>query len=74
MLFDLQTDPGEMKNLAGEPALATELERHRKLLAHWNKLTEEADHPILPATQAGKGKKNKAKNKAQKNKAKQKQE
>jgi len=72
LFFDMQADPGEMKNLAALPALATEIERHRTLLADWNKLTEEAEHPILPATQAGKGKKNKAKNKAQRNKAKQK--
>jgi len=66
MFFDLQADPGEMKNLAAEPARATEIERHRRLLADWNKLTEEADHPIQPApqAQAGKGQKNKAKNKA----------
>jgi hypothetical protein len=65
-----------MKNLAAQPALATEIERHRKLLADWNKLTEEADHPIQPApkAQATKGQKNKAKNKAQRNKAKQKTE
>ncbi len=68
MFFDMQADPGEMRNLATQPALATEIERHRNLLADWNKLTEEANHPIQPATQAGKGKKNKA----QKNKAKQK--
>ncbi len=73
MFFDMQTDPGEMKNLAAQPALAPEIERHRKLLADWNKLTEEADHPILanPQGQAGKGKKNKAKTKGQRNKAKQ---
>ena len=71
MFFDLQADPGEMKNLVAEPALATEIERHRKLLADWNKLTEEASHPIQPGPQAqtGKGKKNKAKSKTQKNKA-----
>jgi arylsulfatase A-like enzyme len=76
MFFDMQADPGEMKNLAAQPAAATEVERHRKLLADWNKLTEEAEHPIQPNPQGqgGKGKKNKAKNKAQKNKAKQKQE
>jgi len=74
MFFDLEADPGEMKNLAAQPALATEVERHRKLLADWNKLTEEADHPIQPApkAQATKGQKNKVKNKAQKNKARQK--
>jgi len=73
MFFDMQTDPGEMKNLAAQPALATEIERHRNLLANWNKLTEEADHPVLPTPQgqANKGQKNKAKNRAQKNKTKQ---
>ncbi|MCU0913548.1 MAG: sulfatase-like hydrolase/transferase [Planctomycetes bacterium] len=65
MFFDLQADPGEMKNLIAQPALATEIERHRKLLADWNKLTEEASHTIVPG-QAGK-----AKNKAKQNKAKQ---
>jgi hypothetical protein len=46
MLFDMQADPGEMKNLAGQPALNSEIERHRKLLAQWNKLTEEDKHTI----------------------------
>jgi arylsulfatase A-like enzyme len=46
MFFDMETDPDEMKNLAGQPAVATELDRHRKLLAEWNALTEEADHPV----------------------------
>jgi len=81
MFFDLQADPGEMKNLAAQPALAPEIERHRKLLADWNQLTEEADHPILPvpAGQAKRAQKNKGqsqgqnkgKNKGQKKKAKQ---
>jgi arylsulfatase A-like enzyme len=68
MFFDMQADPGEMKNLAAQPALATEIERHRKLLADWNQLTEEAKYPIQPGPQgkANKGQKNKAKNKAQK--------
>ncbi len=76
MFFDMQADPGEMKNLAAQAAFAKEIERHRKLLADWNKFTEEADHPIQPNPQgqAGKGKKNKAKTGARKNKAKQKQE
>jgi glucosamine-6-phosphate deaminase len=75
MLFDLQADPGEMKNLAAQPARATEMERHRTLLADWNKLTEEACHPVQPApqAQATKAQKNKAKDKAQK-KARQKSE
>jgi arylsulfatase A-like enzyme len=65
MFFDMQADPGEMKNLAAQPALATEIERHRKLLADWNNRTEEASHPIVPGPKAetGKAKKNKAKQK-----------
>jgi arylsulfatase A-like enzyme len=74
MFLDLEADPGEMKNLAAQPALASEIERHRKLLADWNKLTEEANHPIqpAPAAQATRDRKNKAKNKTMKDKAKQK--
>jgi len=49
MLFDMQADPGEMKNLAGQTALAGEIERHRKLLADWNKLTEESKYLIKPS-------------------------
>ncbi|HUU18152.1 MAG TPA: hypothetical protein VMW72_13460 [Sedimentisphaerales bacterium] len=49
MLFDMQADPGEMKNLAGQTALAGEIERHRKLLADWNKLTEESKYMIKPS-------------------------
>lgn len=56
MLFDMQADPGEMKNLAGQAALAKELERHRKMLVQWNKLTEEDKHPIVPTPKAEKNK------------------
>ncbi len=56
MLFDLQADPGEMKNLAGQAALAAELERHRRLLAQWNKSTEEDRHPVQPSPKAAKPK------------------
>jgi len=49
MFFDLQADRGEMKNLAGQTAFAAQIERHRKLLAEWNSLTEEDKHPIKPA-------------------------
>ena len=52
MLFDLESDPGEMKNLAGEAAMAGELERHRQLLAQWNTTTEEAKHPVKPNPEA----------------------
>jgi hypothetical protein len=76
MFFDLEKDPGEMKNLAAQPTLAMELDRHRTLLAEWNQLTEEASHPIqpLPQAQAGKGQKDKGRNKSQGKKARQKNE
>ncbi len=56
MLFDLPADPGEMKNLAGEATLAGELERHRELLAQWNKTTEEDKYPVRPSPKVAKPK------------------
>ena len=49
MLFDLVADPGELKNLATDPAQAGELERHRKMLKEWNDQTELEQHPIAAA-------------------------
>ena len=46
LFFDLATDPGELKNLAGEATLAAEVERHRQLLAQWIETTEEDKHPV----------------------------
>jgi len=65
MLFDMQADPGEMKNLARQAALAGELERHRKLLEEWNKLTEEDKHPAKPTPKAQKNKAQQKKKKKQ---------
>ena len=73
MLFDMDADPGEMKNIATEPAMARELERHRRMLAQWNKLTEEDKHAIVPApkTQKKKTQQNKtSQNKTQQKKKK----
>ncbi len=56
MLFDMQTDPGEMKNLAAQAAYASELARHRKMLADWNKLTKEAKCPIRPGPKSNRAK------------------
>ena len=36
-LFDMQADPGEKKNIAGQPKLATVLADHRKMLADWQR-------------------------------------
>jgi len=60
MLFDMESDPGEMKNLAADAALAAELERHRSLLAQWRKTTEEDKYPVK-ANPAGARQKAKAK-------------
>ena len=49
-------DPGEMKNLAGEPALAGELERHRQLLAQWKQDDGRSKHPVQPSPKAAKPK------------------
>jgi choline-sulfatase len=35
MLFDLQKDPGETRNLAGDQAHSRLLAEHRKLLQEW---------------------------------------
>jgi arylsulfatase A-like enzyme len=56
LLFDLQQDPGEMKNLAGNASLAGELDHHRRLLTQWNKTTEEEKYPLPPAAQAARPK------------------
>jgi len=61
LLFNMQADPGEMKNLAGDATLASELERHRQLLAQWKKVTEEDKYPLQPIPQGAskKGRKQK---------------
>lgn len=33
--FDMETDPGELKNLVGDASLRGELQRHRNLLRQW---------------------------------------
>lgn len=52
MLFDMDSDPGEMRNLAGEAALASQLDRHRQLLAQWRQTTEESKYPVTPSPKA----------------------
>ncbi len=56
LLFDLQSDPREMKNLAAEASRAAELERHRRLLAEWRKTTEEDKSPVSPNPKAARKK------------------
>ncbi len=50
-MFDLQKDPGEMRNLAGDPALAAALNDHRKRLRAWCDETKDTDFlPRLAAS------------------------
>lgn len=40
-LFDMLNDSGETKNLAGDPAYASQLKKHRELFASWLKRTDD---------------------------------
>ena len=40
-LVDLEKDPGEMKNLAADPAFADILARHRQYLREWVETNQE---------------------------------
>ena len=40
-LFDMIKDPGETKNLAADPAYASQLKKHRELFAKWLKMTDD---------------------------------
>ncbi len=57
-LFDLQADPGEMKNLVGDAALATVLAQHRQWLREWMQKTGDAfgKPGATPARRGGKRK------------------
>ena len=52
LLFDLLADPVEMKNLVADKAVASELTRHRQLLAQWKTTTEEDKYPLQAGAQA----------------------
>lgn len=61
MLFDLDADPGELKNLAGPAGLSGELLRHRDLLAEWRAATAEEAGPIKSKKDGPRPKKKKKK-------------
>ena len=42
--FDMEKDPGEMKNLINDSALAGEVARHRSLLQEWLRTSRDAFH------------------------------
>ena len=43
---DVEADPIETKNLAGEATRVDQLQRHRQWLAQWRKTTEEDQYPL----------------------------
>ena len=47
-LYDLRSEPYQVKNLAADPSVADELERHRKLLEGWE--NETGDMGRVPAS------------------------
>ena len=48
-LFDLESDPGEIKTLVAEPEYQVELNRHRKLLLEWVASTDDEFPLVRPA-------------------------
>jgi len=42
-LFDLESDPGEMRNLTGDPAHREVLKIHREMLQMWKRRTERSE-------------------------------
>lgn len=40
-LYDLENDPHEVRNLAGDPKYAAELRRHRNILKEWMKESDD---------------------------------
>lgn len=50
-LYDMEKDPDQVKNLAGDPAFAEELKKHRTLLETW--ITETGDKGEMPESAAG---------------------
>lgn len=46
-LVDLKTDPGELQNLAGDPAYAGELAHERSLLLAWSRATHDTGFPYV---------------------------
>lgn len=53
--FDMEQDPGEMKNLIAQPTLAAEVARHRVFLEQWRKETrdETGMRPDVPKGRRG---------------------
>lgn len=50
-LHDLKEDPGELHNLAGQPALRSALEQHREILSSWLRETGDSFRPPFQTTE-----------------------
>jgi arylsulfatase A-like enzyme len=53
--FDLERDPGELKNLIADSSLAGEVARHRSLLQEWMQATQDKFGLAASAPRTGKG-------------------
>jgi choline-sulfatase len=49
-LVDMERDPGEMTNLAGDPAYATQLNEHRATILAWGRDTGDKRFPYIAVT------------------------
>jgi choline-sulfatase len=45
-LFDLENDPGELKNLATDPAHESVLKEHRRMLKDWKRRADDPFDPV----------------------------
>ncbi len=47
-LIDMENDPGEMQNLAGDPKFAEVLQQHRNYYLEWRGIYQDNDFPLPP--------------------------
>lgn len=47
-LVDMENDPGELVNLAGNPSFAAVLNEHRQMLADWSRDIRDTNFPVVP--------------------------
>jgi arylsulfatase A-like enzyme len=48
-LFDMDADPGEMKNLVVDASFSDEVNRHRVMITDWARQTSDSDFPYVKA-------------------------
>ena len=61
LLFDMKSDPAELKNLAGNTDMQGVLQEHRRILEQWRESTGEKTSPVQPAPKSARPQKQRAK-------------